>query len=111
MIVCEPLEGFPAAFHRHVEIEQSNVEAAFSEVLYGFATVFRNDNVVIFGSERRAQRGEHFFVIIGKQHFCFHVCQSGLHAGAVPGERQGTFFLSARSLQKSGADAAAAGDH
>ena len=71
----EPLEGFPATFYRHVEIEQSNVEAAFAEVLYGFATVFRNDNVVIFRSERRTQRGEHFFVIIGEQHFCFHVCQ------------------------------------
>ena len=69
----EPLEGFPAAFHRHVDIEQSDIEAAFSEVLYGFSTVFRNHDVIIFGSECRAQSGEHFYVIIRKQHFCFHV--------------------------------------
>jgi hypothetical protein len=29
----EPLEGFPAAFYRHVEIEQGNVDSAFLEVL------------------------------------------------------------------------------
>src|SRR5208282_5588802 len=98
----EPLEGFPAAFYRHVEIEQGNVEAAFSEVLYGFATVFRNDNVIVFGSERRAQRGEHFFVIISEQHFCFHGCSlvGGLSAGAVPSRRAALKCASLRGTCK-----------
>ena len=48
----EPLEGFPTPFYRHVEIEQSDIDVAFPEALYGLATVPCDDHLVTLGSER-----------------------------------------------------------
>jgi hypothetical protein len=99
----KPIESLPATFYWHVEIEQSDIEAAFSHPLYGFATVLRNDNIVVFGSERRAQSGEYFCIIISQEHICFHHCYFGcnrLDAGAVPGKKSECACYSARKTYR-----------
>src|SRR5271165_7452776 len=46
------------------------------EMLERFASVFGGDNLVAFRFKHSIERRQHFYVIISKQYFCFHVFAS-----------------------------------
>ena len=79
LMVREPLKGVPAAFDRHVQIEQHNVDGLLAKLFDSLVTVGCADHVEAFRLYHGAERIEHRAIIVDEENPGF------VHCGRVAG--------------------------
>ena len=63
----QSFKSLPSPFDGHFEIQQSDIDVPFMEVLDCFAAVPCHGNFISFRSEGIAQSCENLFIVVGEQ--------------------------------------------